>query len=100
MEEKVRYTNMAKELLGDELYCKLIKEISKEGNNVNMADFGNEVVDKCCFLIVAFGMSKILKLDNVKICIGTNVIEISCKEFAMKYENYIKEVEKNAFKTI
>lgn len=92
--EKVNYANVAKDLLGDELYCKFIKEISKENNGKNLVDFGKEVINKCCFLIIMIGMSKKVKLDNVKICLGDEIVEISCKEFAMKYEEYVKEIEK------
>ena len=34
-------------------------------------------------------------MDKVKICLGREVIEISCKEFAAKYEKYSKEIGKN-----
>ncbi len=97
--EKVNYTNIVNNLLGDELYCKFIKEISKENNGTNLVDFGKEVIDKCCFLIVMIGMSKKVRLDNVKICLGAEVIEISCKEFAKKYEKYAREIENNIFET-
>ena len=46
------------------------------------------------------GMSKKVKLDNVKIYIGDEVLEISCKEFARKYEKYARKIENNVFKTI
>lgn len=98
--EKVNYANIANNLLGDELYCKFVKEISKENNGSNLANFGKEVIDKCCFLIIMIGMSKKVKLDNVKIYIGDEVLEISCKEFAMKYEKYAREIETNVFKTL
>jgi len=58
------------------------------------------VIDKCCFLIVMIGMSKKVKLYNVKIYIGDEVLEISCKEFARKYEKYARKIENNVFKTI
>lgn len=98
--EKVNYANIAKDLLGDELYCKFIKEISKENNGGNLVDFGKEVINKCCFLIIMIGMSKKVKLDNVKICLGDEIVEISCKEFAMKYQKYVKEIEKNVFEAV
>lgn len=98
--ENINYANIANNLLGDELYCKFIKEISKENNGANLVDFGKDVVNKCCFLIVMIGMSKKVQLDNVKICLGNEIIEISCKEFAMKYEKYAREIENNIFKTI
>jgi len=46
------------------------------------------------------GMSKKVKLYNVKIYIGDEVLEISCKEFARKYEKYARKIENNVFKTI
>ena len=98
--EKLNYANIANNLLGDELYYKFVKEISKENNGTNLDDFGKEVIDKCCFLIVMIGMSKKIKLDNVKIYIGDEIIEISCKEFARKYEKYARKIENNIFKTI
>ena len=45
-------------------------------------------------------MSNAIKMDKVKICLGREVIEISCKEFAAKYEKYSKEIEKNIVETI
>ena len=41
-----------------------------------------------------------IKMDKVKICLGREVIEISCKEFAAKYEKYSKEIGKNIVETI
>ena len=98
--EKVNYANIANELLGDELYCKFIKEIAKERKGGDIVEYGKEVLNKCCFLILMIGMSKEIKLDTVKICAGKNIIEISCKEFAKKYEKYAKEIESNIFKTL
>ena len=98
--ETVKYSNVAKNLLGDELYCKFLKEISKENNGGNLVDYGNEVIEKCCFLIIMIGMSKKIKLDNVKICLGKEIIEISTKDFATKYENYAREIEQNMLQTV
>lgn len=92
--KKVNYANIAKELLGNSLYCEFIKEISKDHDNIDLVDFGKEVLDKSCFLIVTIGMSKKIKLDNVKFCIGDKLIEISCKELVEKYIKYINEIEK------
>ena len=82
--KNVNYADMANNLLGDELYYKFITEIAKEGKGENLVDFGKEVVE----------------MDKVKICLGREVIEISCKEFAAKYEKYSKEIEKNIVETI
>lgn len=98
--KNVNYANIANDLLGDELYRLFIKEISKENKGTNLVDFGKEVVDKCCFLIIMIGMSKKIKLDNVKICLEDQVIPISCKEFAMKYEKYARKIEENIFETM
>lgn len=98
--ENVNYLNMAKSLLGDELYCKFIKEIAKENRGENLVNFGKKVVDKCCLLIVSLGMSNTIKMDKVKICLENEVIEISCKEFARKYEEYTKEISKNIVEII
>lgn len=98
--EKVNYANMANELLGNEMYSKFIKEISKDNKGKNLVDFGKEVLNKCCFLIVMLGMSKKIKLDNIKICLDNEVIKIPCKEFALKYEKYVNEIENNINKTI
>lgn len=92
--EKVNYADIAKELLGESLYYEFIKEISKENGDANLVDFGKEVIDKCCLLIVMLGMSK-AKLDNVKLCLGDKVIELSCKKFADKYKEYIHVIENN-----
>ena len=45
-------------------------------------------------------MSKKVKIDNVKICLEDEIVEISCKEFAMKYEHYIKQIENNMFQAV
>lgn len=89
--------NIANNLLGDELYCEFIKEISKEHKNSNLVDFGKEVLDKSCFLIVMIGMSKKIHLDKVKFCLGDKTIEVSCKDFAKKYEMYARKIEENIF---
>lgn len=98
--ENVNYSNIANNLLGDELYQLFIKEISKENEGLDLVDFGKEVVDKCCFLIIMIGMSKKVNLDNVKICLGDQVIPISCKKFARKYEKYSRKIEENVLDTI
>ncbi len=82
------YADITKELLGDDLYYEMIKEISKEHGDTDLVDFGEEVIDKCCLLIITLGMSNV-KLDNVKLCLGSKVIEVSCKEFANKYKKHI-----------
>lgn len=92
--EKVNYASIANKLLGDELYCKFIKEIAKENKGENLVDFGAEIVNKCCLLTVAFGMSNVVKMDKVKICIGSKIVEISCKKIYKKYEKYINNIEK------
>ena len=33
---KVNYTSIANELLGNELYCKFLKEIAKENKGMNL----------------------------------------------------------------
>lgn len=98
--DNVNYINMAKELLGNEMYCKFIKEISKENEGKNLVDFGKEVINKCCFLIVMLGMSKKVTLDNVKICLENEVVTISCKDFATKYENSLEQITANIDKTL
>lgn len=98
--KKVNYASIAKNLLGDELYCKFLKEIAKENNGGNLVDYGNEVIEKCCFLIILIGMSKKIKLDTVKICLGKEIVEISSKEFAQKYEQYARKIEQNMLETV
>lgn len=98
--ENINYVNMANDLLGNEMYCKFIKEIAKENKGGNIVDFGKEVINKCCFLIVAIGMSRKVNLDNVKLCIGKEVVKVPCKDFAIKYEKYVKEIENNIEATI
>ena len=94
--EKMNYTNMAKELLGDKLYFKFINEIAKENKDKsNLIDFGKEVIEKCCLIIVMLGMSEKIKLDTVGICLENEVINISCKKIAKKYKKYIDNVKNN-----
>ena len=97
---KVNYTSIANELLGNELYCKFLKEIAKENKGMNLCDFGKEVMEKCCFLIVMLGTSKNIKLDNIKICLENETIDISCKEFAEKYKTFVTKVESSIIETI
>ena len=91
--ERLMYADMAKKLLGDELYLKLLTEISKENSLDDLINYGKEVIDKCCLIIIMFGMSNKIKMDNVKLCLGERIIQISCKEFSNKYLNYIKEIQ-------
>lgn len=98
--EKVNYASIANNLLGNDLYFEFIKEISKEHGDSNLLDFGREVLEKSCFLIVMIGMSKKIHLDKVKFCLGDKVIEVSCKDFARKYELYARKIEENVFNTI
>lgn len=88
--EQLKYTNMSKDLLGDELYLKMLTELSKDYESEDMIEYGKEVIEKCCLLILTLGMSKV-NLDNVKICLKEGITEISCKEFAEKYAKYIDE---------
>lgn len=91
--ESVNYANIANELLGNELYCEFLREISKEHDGANLLDFANQVLEKVCFLIVMIGMNNKIQLDKVKICLEDKIVEISCKEFAKKYELYVKKIE-------
>ena len=88
------YIDITKELLGEDLYYELLKEISKEHRDTDLVDFGKEVMNKCCLLIITLGTSNI-KLDNVKLCLSGKVIEISCKELANKYKTYTNKILKN-----
>ena len=90
--EKINYASIANKLLGNELYLKLITAIAKEHNNTNLVEYGKKVVEKCCEIIVMIGMSNKLKMDTVKLCLEKETIEISCKEFAKKYEEYIQGI--------
>lgn len=96
----INYAYIANKLLGEELYCKFIKEFSKENTKGNLVDYGKEVFEKCCLLIVALGMSKTVKMDKIKINIGTEIVEVSCKEFADKYKNYVEEIENKIIETL
>ena len=91
--KKINYAYIANNILGDELYCKFIKEIAKENKDENLIDFGEKIFEKSCLLLIALGMSNVLKDDRVKIYIGCDIVEISCKEFAQKYKKYVEELE-------
>ena len=43
-------------------------------------------------------MSNTIKTDKIKLCIGSEIVEISCREFAMKYKKYVTEIEQNVLK--
>ena len=45
-------------------------------------------------------MSNVIKMDIVKINVGDEIIEVSCKEFAEKYKKYANEIESNILKTL
>ena len=96
----VNYVNMANELLGDKLYSEFIQELAKEYKGNNLVDFGKEIVNKCCFLIIMIGTSKKIKLDNVKLFFGSKVVMISCQEFATKYEKYARNIENKMFEKV
>ena len=98
--ENINFMNMANELLGDELYCKFIKEISKKYIGSNLVDFGNKIINNSCYLLIMIGLSNKIKLDNVKICLEGEVVEISCNEFAEKYKKYTKKVKCNGIISI
>ena len=95
--KKVNYAYIANNILGDNLYCNFIKEVAKENKNknINLVDFGEKVFEKCCQLLVSIGMSNVIKMDKIKICVGNEILEVSCKEFAEKYEKYINGIENN-----
>lgn len=93
--KNVNYAYIANNLLGNELYCKFVKEIAKEDKIENLVDYGKEVFEKCCLILLSIGMSNAIKMDKVKICIGNEILEVSCKEFAEKYEKYINRIENN-----
>jgi hypothetical protein len=98
--KKINYAYIANNLLGNELYCKFIQEVAKENKGDNLIDYGKEIFEKCCLLIISLGMSNAIKMDKIKICVENEIIEVSCKEFAMKYEKYVREVEKNIAETL
>ena len=43
--ERLMYIDMAKELLGDELYLQLLTAISKENESGDLESYGREVID-------------------------------------------------------
>ena len=92
--ENLKYVDMAKNLLGDELYLKMLTELSKDFESNDMIEYGKEVIDKCCLLILTIGMSKV-NLENVDICLKGVSVKVSCKEFAKKYEIFTEEIKSN-----
>lgn len=67
----------------------------QENNEGNLVDFGKEVVDKLCLLIIVIGISRGVQLDKIKINIKNKTKYISCKDFDMKYEEYARQIEEN-----
>lgn len=90
--EQLKYTNMSKDLLGDELYLKMLTELSKDYESEEMIEYGKEIIDKCCLLILTFGMSKV-DLDSFEICLKDGPVKISCTEFAEKYKTYTEKIK-------
>ena len=43
---------------------------------------------------------KKINLDNIKLCVGGKAVKVPCKEFAIKYERYVKEIENTIDNTI
>ena len=97
--EQLKYANMSKDLLGDELYLKMLTELSKDYESEDMIEYGKEVIDKCCLLILTFGMSKV-DLDSFEICLKDGPVKISCTEFAEKYNIYIERIKDNILKQV
>lgn len=94
--KKFCYTNIAKEILGDELFYEFLKKLAEENKNLDVLSFAEELMNKCSLLIVSLGMSKIIELDTIDLCIGGQIIKISSKEFARKYSKYIKAIDNNS----
>ena len=94
--KKFCYTNIAKEVLGDELFYEFLKNLAEENKNLDVLSFAEELMNKCSLLIVSLGMSKIIELDTIDLCIGRQIIKISSEEFARKYSKYIKAIDNNS----
>lgn len=94
--KKFCYTNIAKEILGDELFYEFLKKLAEENKNLDVLSFAEELMNKCSLLIVSLGMSKIIELDTIDLCLGGQIIKISSKEFARKYSKYIKAIDNNS----
>lgn len=94
--ERLMYADMAKELLGDDLYLEMLTSIAKENKSEDLESYGKEVIEKCCLIMIKFGVSQKVKMDSVKFCLENRIVEINCKEFAKKYEEYTRKIEENS----
>lgn len=98
MKSKINFVNLIKDILGENQYLELLKDIAMENVNsdVTFDKFFSKVANKYCFIILIIGFSKRVEVETYAID-NTNNVRIKPEVFAKKYEKYIKQVENMKF---
>lgn len=101
MKSKINFVNLIKDILDENQYLELLKDIAMENVNsdVTFDEFFNKVANKYCFIILIIGFSKRVELETYAID-NTNNVKIKPEVFAKKYEKYIKQVENMKFELL
>lgn len=101
MKSKINFVNLIKDILDENQYLELLKDIVMENVNsdVTFDEFFNKVANKYCFIILIIGFSKRVELETYAID-NTNNVKIKPEVFAKKYEKYIKQVENMKFELL
>lgn len=95
MSKGINFVDIIKDILGENEYLELLKDISIEyiDCNISFEHFFDEVANKYCFIILLVGLSK-------KVNIGIYNFgdkKIDSDNFARKYKRYIKIIENKKF---
>lgn len=101
MKSKINFVNLIKDILDENQYLELLKDIAMENVNsgVTFDEFFYKVANKYCFIILIIGFSKRVELETYAID-NTNNVKIKPEVFAKKYEKYIKQVENMKFELL
>lgn len=100
--ENINFVEVIKDILGEEEYLQLLKDISIENmeKGISYEKFFNEVANKYCFIILLIGFSKKIDINTYYIEKEKPIIKIQIKEFVSRYEKYIKQVENKKFELL
>lgn len=102
MKRELNYVEIVKNILGDNLYFKLITDVAKENNKdeVELVDYFDEIFNKYCFILLTLGTNKMVDIDTFKLKYNGKNIELDSTEFVKKYKEYIKIIENKKFQKL
>lgn len=102
MIEKINFVNLIKEILGEDEYLQLLKDITIENldKDISFENFFDEITNKYCFIILLIGFSKKVDISSYNISKYKSIIKIESDIFASKYKKYIKLVEDKKFEIL